>query len=582
MRLMTFWADLPADGTPATGEIPLNSTLADSQTDPVVAAFDDGRFVVAWADGNSVGVTARIFNANGTPATGEFAVNTTPGFGHYPTIATLDGGGFVVTWGREFAQGDDDIHARAFDANGNPLGNDFIVDNGAAWETSSAVAALPGGNYVIAWSDGASADGSGTHVRAQMFSGNGAAPNDANAGEFIVNTTTAGDQGSPSIAVLPNGGFIVTWGDWPSHDIRGRSFASDGSPLSSDFQVTDGVFARIPSATMLDDGRLLVTYLQLINGEHHVYGVVRDAESMANGADGGFQIVQGDFVGSSVAVLADGRAVVLGTSLDSSKVGDVSGSGIVGQFIEPRESGIILAGTDLDDEWVGSKFGDVMKGGGGSDNITAGLGQDSLRGRSQSILEGGEGADQLFGTLGTVASYEHSDAGVSISLQANFANGGDATGDTFKDIFSLTGSAFSDVLAGNFGPNVLVGGNGDDTLKGGGGSDQLTGGAGNDDLLGGADFDVAFFTGNLGDYAITLMDGDHIQIVDQRPGSPDGTDILSGVDMVGFDNTFYAFSSLLPYAPVPDVGMAQFQWRGFDQRQRHWRRAERLALRRHW
>jgi hypothetical protein len=339
-------------------------------------------------------------------------------------------------------------------------------------------------------------------------------------------------------------------------------FTSDGTALSDDFQVSGVTGASDSSVTALPDGRFLIAFTRTVGTQEQVGGVVRDADATEDGTGGATVLGNGLARESALATLTDGRVIVVTTSPSPPTLNDTSGTAVTGLLVEPRESGVILVGKDLDDEWIGTDFGDVMKGGGGSDNITSGSGQDSvfgqggddiLRGRSQSILEGGEGADQLFGAFGTFASYEHSDAGVTISLYANFANGGHASGDTLHDIFNLAGSAFGDVLAGNDSLNMLVGLDGDDTLKGGGGSDNLGGGAGNDSLLGGADFDVALYTGNLGDYAITLADGDHIRIADQRPGSPDGTDTLSGIEMVGFEGDFHFLSSLLPPAPVPDV-----------------------------
>ena len=64
--------------------------------------------------------------------------------------------------------------------------------------------------------------------------------------DFIVNTTTAGPQGSGSLATLPDGRHVMVWhsDDRPEvpagtsgYAIRMRMFAPDGTPIGSDTLV---------------------------------------------------------------------------------------------------------------------------------------------------------------------------------------------------------------------------------------------------------------------------------------------------------------------------------------------------------
>lgn len=96
-----------------------------------VELADDGRFIVAWvarlAGGVPLGdgeVFARVFRADGTPASSVFMANThTPGNQSVPDIAIYPGGQFLIVWSSE-GPGDDpsDVFAQRFDAAGNPLG----------------------------------------------------------------------------------------------------------------------------------------------------------------------------------------------------------------------------------------------------------------------------------------------------------------------------------------------------------------------------------------------------------------------------------------------------------------------------
>ncbi len=66
-----------------------------------------------------------------------------------------------------------------------------------------------------------------------------------------------------------------------------------------------------------------------------------------------------------------------------------------------------------------------------------------------------------------------------------------------------------------------------------GGDDKLTGGKGNDTLRGGAGIDTAVYSGNRSDYTISVS-GNSATIVDNRSGSPDGTDTLIDMEKAQF------------------------------------------------
>jgi Ca2+-binding RTX toxin-like protein len=88
----------------------------------------------------------------------------------------------------------------------------------------------------------------------------------------------------------------------------------------------------------------------------------------------------------------------------------------------------------------------------------------------------------------------------------------------------------------------FVGGSGDDQITGGVFDDFITGGAGNDTLNGGGGFDVAFFAGEKDNYTITPI-GNAFEI-----SGPDGTDTLSNIELVQFDDDNVELAPL-PNAP---------------------------------
>ena len=148
-----------------------------------------------------------------------------------------------------------------------------------------------------------------------------------------------------------------------------------------------------------------------------------------------------------------------------------------------------LDGKDGDDELRGNGGDDTLEGGGGADQ-----------------LEGGAGADQLNGGLGMDwVIYRGSDAGVTVDLGENTANGGHAEGDLISGFENVEGSEYQDVLIGNDSANHLVGRDGNDELRGNEGNDRLVGDRGNDSLYGGDDDDV--LEGGAGNDVLNGGDG---------------------------------------------------------------------------
>ena len=173
-----------------------------------------------------------------------------------------------------------------------------------------------------------------------------------------------------------------------------------------------------------------------------------------------------------------------------------------------------LTGAD-NDELLGKAGRDVLWGGRGNDKLTAGPDDDSLRGGSgrdalrgeegTDRLEGGSGNDSLDGgkggehkvndLFGDVTSYFEATKGVQLNLATGRVTGGLGR-DSIREIESVIGSRYDDVLRGSGGPDLLAGDTGDDFLYGLGGGDTLFGGAHDDLLIGGPGPDTSH--GSLG------------------------------------------------------------------------------------
>jgi hypothetical protein len=113
-------------------------------TDIQIAGLPDGGFVVAYTDNgwgiSGTEITARVYNADGTPRTGYLFVNG-PGFTagdqNHPTLTVLSNGYFAVAWNNGGNQ-----HITAFDSDGNALTSNVFVANGVV---EGEIAGLTGG-----------------------------------------------------------------------------------------------------------------------------------------------------------------------------------------------------------------------------------------------------------------------------------------------------------------------------------------------------------------------------------------------------------------------------------------------------
>lgn len=211
-----------------------------------------------------------------------------------------------------------------------------------------------------------------------------------------------------------------------------------------------------------------------------------------------------------------------------------AGTATVGSFTDRLISIENVTGTIWSDLFTGDSGANRLRGMGGYDWFIGSDGNDTY--------EGGTGRD-------TVA-YSAAGSGVNASLLSGTGTLGQAAGDRFEQIESLTGSSHKDWLVGSNEANVLrglggddilfgMGGNdtidggaGNDWIDGGAGTDRLTGGRGNDTIDGGAGWDTAIYSGRRSDYTVATWSNGWTSVFDER--GVDGTDIVMNVEVLQF------------------------------------------------
>ncbi len=227
-----------------------------------------------------------------------------------PSVAHLGDGKFVVSWVRGTSPYH--VYMQRFSAAGAKVDLNAQVDTSNAANTrgSPSVAHLGDGKFVVSWVRGTSP----YHVYMQRFSAAG----EKDGAETQVNTSNAaGSMGGPSVAHLGDGKFVVSWvrGTSPYHVYMQR-FSAAGEKDGAETQVNSAENSGHrsgggPSVAHLGDGKFVVTW---VRGETSPYHVYMQRFSAAGAADGGETQVStsGAYQGSgpSVAHLGDGKFVV--------------------------------------------------------------------------------------------------------------------------------------------------------------------------------------------------------------------------------------------------------------------------------
>jgi len=126
--------------------------------------------------------------------------------------------------------------------------------------------AVPKSFFPITWADGGLVVAHPGRHRVERYDAAGAPVGS----EFQVNSYTNNDQSHPSIAALPDGGFVVTWyslyQDGSHTGIFGQRFDATGASFGSEFQANTYTTASqyYPSVAALSDGGFVATWVFLV------------------------------------------------------------------------------------------------------------------------------------------------------------------------------------------------------------------------------------------------------------------------------------------------------------------------------
>lgn len=310
-----FGQRLSSQGTFVGGEFLVNAYTTDDQQAPAVAAAADGSFVVAWESsgqegGLDYGVFARRFNSSGGALGSDFRANTyTSGDQRSPSLGTAGDGSFVVVWQSDGQDGSFGygVFGQRFSGAGAAVGGEFQVNSYTSDDQQApAITVADDGSFVVVWESSGQEGGVNYGVFGQRFAASGS----ANGTEFAINTYTSGDQQDPSVANTADGGFIVAWTSMVQDGgvdagVFAQQFDTSGAVVGSEFEVnqftTDA--QERPSIAALPQGGFVVAWESSGQEGGIDYGVVARQYS-------GSATMCGDATGDGRITATDALAVL--------------------------------------------------------------------------------------------------------------------------------------------------------------------------------------------------------------------------------------------------------------------------------
>jgi len=299
---------------------------------PVVtlATGRDGALVTAWVrprarDGNT-GIFARVHDQAGRALTESLRLSE---YGmpvqSQPTLAVDAAGNIWAAWTSAGQSGPGSaVVVRCFSAGfAQPLTAEMVVSESGANTNPVLVAGSDGGALVV-WESAEDLPSAHSVIKGHIFAG----PSISASAQFAIRTDESAQSVLPSAAALPDGDYILAWaerstGPAPSQ-IRAQRIDSHASPVGPRVDVSDqAVVDQIePAITALPDGRCVVAWLARDQSAYDVVwrmldsnGSAQDAPRIASPAARGWNSAP------ALAAAAEG-GFVLAYNCDSPNVGD--------------------------------------------------------------------------------------------------------------------------------------------------------------------------------------------------------------------------------------------------------------------
>lgn len=467
-------------GVTVLAETVINSNTTGHQWQPSVAALATGGLVVAWQDDNSGNITTQTRNASGgAPVTVTIVDGGTES---NPEVASFKDGGYVVAYDSTSAAGDTSgkgVRVHWESVTGVTNGSLTVNTTTSGDQTVPVVTTLPEGRFFVVWVDASNTEGtggSGTALRGQLFKANvGGTAFEKDGSEILINTFTAADQIDPSVVTMADGRIMVSW--------TTSAGVLDPAAMGVSAQILDpresglyltGISKQWVGTQFVDvmTGTEIRNVLSGAGGNDFIWGF-GESDTLQGGAgidyldggEGADTILGGDDGdnlqgggGSDYLVGGAGHDFLFGLDGDDVLYGDavVAEAGIDVMLGGAGNDALLgLAGSDV---LYGDDGLDTLLGGAGVDWLFGGAGNDVLYGEAeQDFIYGGTGTDYIF--TGDGVDYTYFEAGAGTDVLVDWASGQDIL--VFQGVAGITSMANLTIADGGgyvaitYGDNLL-------------------------------------------------------------------------------------------------------------------------------
>ena len=242
-----------------------------------IEALGDGGFVLAYARQNHIYLSQH--DASGHTSSWTTHIYTVAGASVFDVTATvLPNGRVVASWSSYVPGATIELHARVCYSDGTPISGEMTID-GIGHNDDSSIAALPNGNWAIAYEDTSWANESGSSgVTLNIIRPHGESA--LAAGPVHVNTPGPKVDGQPAVTVLDNGYILVTWNTEVfanQYDIHGRIFTQNGDPVSTDFPISSlSGSDTYPDVAALSGGQFVTAWTSALGGNQEIKATVKE------------------------------------------------------------------------------------------------------------------------------------------------------------------------------------------------------------------------------------------------------------------------------------------------------------------
>ncbi|MFK3773483.1 hypothetical protein [Pseudomonas sp. NPDC089406] len=505
-----FMQRYSATGAKLGGETQVNPSSSEIQGEPAITALKGGGYVISWATSDeaphsgAANLYAQVYDKNGVKVGGPLTIASDASNDMFPVVAATDDGGFIVTWeslssirdgnGRN-AYGD--IYSQRFDANGNS--NKLVGDagdNSITWTGDSAVVLsgeegndhLVGGNGNDTLLGGAGDDlldgGAGADTLA------GGTGDDTyivdNLKDVIIENADAGTDTVQSSVTWALGANLENLTLTGSAAINGTGNELDNVLIGNSAK---NVLTGGAGNDTLDGGAGVDTLVGGSGDDTYIVDLlvkgtgtkatVALEDTITEKANEGSDTLQLRMDADAIASFTGNASLTLAANLENL---DASQTGALKINLTGNAADNVLTGNDGDNLLDGKAGVDTLIGGKGNDTYVI----DDARELGLLVENAGEGNDTLQITYRNLSKTEAQLVDLSSTSLLNVEN----VTITGTGLFDITGNASDNVLIGNASRNVIIAGDGNDTLNGKGGGDLLVGGNGDDTYYVYSDKDV--------------------------------------------------------------------------------------------